>query len=357
MLIGPGYLTKGYKTIVNGQVVQTTDGRTYEVPDTSVTASNAPATSTAPPPPRGNWPEVVTIIDGDIVDPETKQSVTNLPSEIELIPIGLRKISTGEGQAETMVPFFRVKVKAGASMPAQQAPATNRHPASIAPEGPDFSGLLAAQEAADETTEAEAPTDNAKTEEKKSGGLFDFLFGSEEEEEVGENEVVIDLNKPLTAAEMEALKQSPEFQRYLQQEAESNTRNFYSSKNRGKRISAPKPPEKIVVEKFNPEDWVEEAPINPTPNMSIGKLVSVDMDREIAVCWLQTRYIRANMPMVTRNYELETTGVLLPSGEQDGRSAGFWVAQGKPNPGDEVIVPGPDYLSLVEPWLEKPQAQ
>ncbi|WP_269536982.1 hypothetical protein [Cerasicoccus fimbriatus] len=347
--IGPGYLTKGYKTMINGQVVETTDGRTYSVE--GVNGHEVPMTPKAQPAkpvaPQGNWPAVVTIVDGVIVDPETMQEVSNLPAEIELIPMGLKKISTNQG--ETTAPMFRIQVKNAA--PVQPAP-SNQHPASM---GPDFSGLLAAQEEA-EPTEAETEAAEETEEADSGGGLLDFLFGSSEpqEEELEEDEMIIDLSKPLTQAEMEALKNNPEFQQYLQKQSGDRSRNFYSSKGRGKRSSTntTKPPSKIVVEKFNPEEWEQEASISPTPNIAIGKLVSVDTDREIAVCWLQTRYIRANMPMVTRNYELQTTGVLLPAGEQDGRAAGFWIAQGNPAPGDEVIVPGPDYQGLIQPWVE-----
>ncbi|WP_309386296.1 hypothetical protein [Cerasicoccus frondis] len=352
ILVGPGYITKGYKMIVNGQVVQTTDGRTYDTPDTNPQPGTQPPPPAQPPlAPQGNWPEVVTVINGQIVDPDTQTPVNNLPPEIELIPLGLRKITTPvtredgqSGHTETTVPFFRVKVKSPEALP---APPNNTHPASMEPEaGPDFSGLLAAQEETDTAESEEADKD-------EGGGLFDFLFKkTEADEEAKSDELVIDLNKPLTQAEMEALQQSPEFQQYLSKQSKSNTRNFYSSKSRGRSVSTPKPPQKVVIENFNPEDWVEEAPVNPTPNMAIGKLVSVDLNREIAVCWLQTRYIRANLPMVTRNHELETTSVLMPSGQQDGRAAGFWIAEGKPNPGDEVIVPGPDYQGLIEPWVD-----
>ncbi|GHB89991.1 hypothetical protein [Cerasicoccus arenae] len=344
--VGPGYITKGYKTMVNGQVVQTTDGRNFEL-NTIPAPTSAPA---SPPPssaPVGNWPQVVTIIDGVVVDPDTKQPVTNLPPEIELIPLGLRKTSTDiigpEGEvttSESVAPFFRVIAK--------NPPATPAPPVTIPVGGPDFSSLMASQETADAEPEI---TEEASPEEKDSGGgFFDFLFGSDEPEE---GKVVIDLERPLSEAEVAALQNDPKFQDFLRKRS-NTTRNFYSSKGRSvSRNETPAPPRTITIEEFKPEEWVEEGPTPPTPNIAIGKLVSVDEQRQIAVCWLQTRYIHANRPMVTRNYELQTTGVLLPSGEQDGRSAGFWIAQGSPSPGDEVIVPGPAYENLVSPWMKK----
>lgn len=347
--VGPGYITRGYKTIVNGQVVQTTDGQVVQTEAAPPPPSQTPQTT-----PTGDWPQVVTIIDGQVVDPETREPVTNLPAEVELIPLGLRKVQTdviagGETNSSASVaPFFRVVAKnAKPSSP----PANNQHPASMGPEGgPDFTELIESAESSEDESPPEPKTEET---EEESGGFFDFLFG-EEEPEPEEGKRVIDLEGPLTQEEMAMLQNDPQFQDYLEKRS-STSRHFYSSKGRGGggRNTTPELPKRIIVEEFKPEEWEVEGPTPPTPNIAIGKLVSVDLKREIAVCWLQTRYLRPDRVMITRNYELETTGIIIPSGEQDGRSAGFWIAQGNPMPGDEVIVPGPDYAPMVERWQEQ----
>jgi len=343
--LGPGYITKGYKTIVNGQVVKTTDGQEFAAP--TMPAPNAPAA------PTSSDAMVVTIIEGAVVDPQTLQPVTNLPAEVDLIPLGLRKLNTESG--ETLAPFFRVVDK---NAPAQPVKPASQHPASMGPEGaPDFSALIESAEKdgdaepSNEVAESVAETEPEELEED-SGGFFDFLFGEDEPEE---GDRVVELDKPLTSEEMAALQNNEEFQDYLRKSS-NTSRNFYSSKGRGgARNAPPKPPTEITIEEFDPEEWEVEGPTPPTPNIAIGKLVSVSADREIAVCWLQTRYLRPDRPMITRNYEMQMTGVLLPSGEQAGRAAGFWIADGAPNPGDEVIVPGPDYAMVVAPWINAPE--
>ncbi len=361
--VGPGYITKGYKTIVNGQVVQTTDG---VVQDRSMIGNASNQAQPIPPQPTPPKPAsagddtalVVTIIDGVVVDPETRKPVENLPPEVELIPLGLRKIQTdvinGDqvSSSKTLLPFFKVVAKGGAPAPAAAPtpPPSNQHPASMSPEGgPDFTTLIAASESPEPDTPPEA-----EPKEDQGGGFFDFLFGPSEEEPA-DGKIVLNLDGPLSNEEMAALQQTPEFQEYLRKQL-NRSRNFYSSKGRGvsSRNEPPKLPTKIKVEQFNPEEWEVEGPTPPTPNMAIGKLVSVSAERQIAVCWLQTRYLRPNSPMITRNYEMETTGVLVPSGQQEGRSAGFWIAEGNPKPGDEVIVPGPNYAALVSPWQQAP---
>lgn len=354
--MGPGYITRGYKTIVNGQVVQTTDGQVVQ--PQAVSPTPAPA---APPssPPVGDWPQVVTIIEGVVVDPNTGQEVTNLPAEVELIPLGLRKIKSdliagGDvTTSETMAPYFRVLAK---NAPAPQP--ENAHPASMESEaGPDFSGLIASAESEESSGDESAEPAEEPTTKAEGGGFFDFLFGgsdSEPEPKVEDGKRVIDLEGPLTDEEIAMVQNDPQFQNFLREKS-NTSRNFYASKGRGgARNATPELPQKLIVEEFVPEDWDVEGPTPPTPNIAIGKLVSVNAERQIAVCWLQTRYLRPNTPMVTRNYEMQTTGVIIPSGEQDGRSAGFWIAEGQPMPGDEVIVPGPEYASMVQRWQPQP---
>ncbi|MEO0794464.1 MAG: hypothetical protein AAFX93_04860 [Verrucomicrobiota bacterium] len=352
--VGPGYITKGYKTIINGEVVQTTDGQVVAPsifgPDPSEATQPATPQSSAP---RGNWPEIVTMVDGVLVNPENLAPVNNLPSEVELVPLGFRKLENQDGQ---LAPFFRVEAKnvpqpeskpvmAPSIFDVVDAYGTERKTVVI-----NEDGVVDESDLEDSQSEELA----AEEEEESSGGLFDFLFGSSEEEpELDPSEVTIDLNKPLTEEEVAMLQQTPEFRQYLQDRFGSNRNFAFSSKGRGGgRNSKPELPNKITIQKFDIAKWEEELPPPPTPNMSIGKLVSVDPVRGIAVCWLQTRYIRADRPMITRNYEMQTTGVLLPSGEQEGRSAGFWIADGNPRLGDEVIVPGPEYENFVEPYYE-----
>jgi len=345
--VGPGFLTKGYKTIINGQVVQTTDGRVVQPIPPAAPTGEPPATPSLLNAQRADWPELVAIEGGIVVDPRSGAPVNNLPPEAELIPVGLRQV---EGK-EAMIQIFRVK----AATPS--APATA--PGALDPEeivAPSITDIAA-------QANAPSPDEESVEPEEESGGFFDFLFGDGDEPELDENQLEIDLSQPLTEEEVMALKNDPAFQRYAHGAIDSS-RHYAVSSRRGAGVRSRKPklPQKITVEKFNAEEWKEQAewtpgPTPPTPNIAIGKLVSVDSRREIAVCWLQTRYLQPLQPMVTRNYEMDVTGVLMPSGQQDGRSVGFWIAEGQPAPGDEVIFPGPDYEELVSPWLDSDESE
>jgi len=339
--VGPGYLTRGYKTIVNGQVVQTTDGQVWEMDNSPTPADPAMPPSSTPSPAKSDWPEVVIVRQGIVTDPDTMRPVNHLPANIELIPLGLRRLpDSGE-----MMQYFRVRSKESTAPTESAAPGTSISAPSVAEIVAE-----ANPKTGPEKTATESSSENA------SGGWFDFLFGSDDTE-LAKNELEIDLTQPLTQEEVMALRNDPEFQRLIREKYRDN-RNFSTPSRRGTggRGRANKLPQKITVESFDAENWEQtiefSGPTPPTPNVSIGKLVSVNPDRKIAVCWLRTRYLRPLQPMVTRNYELEITGVLIPSGTQDGRSAGFWIAEGKPRRGDEVIFPGPEYEKWVQPWLD-----
>lgn len=81
----------------------------------------------------------------------------------------------------------------------------------------------------------------------------------------------------------------------------------------------------------------EEDPFEPATNETIGFVVSVDPEEEIAVVEVRSSRTRAAPSMVARNDAMVETARLEPTRFQSGRTLGARIVSGLPNVGDEVI--------------------
>ncbi|MBC2593092.1 hypothetical protein H5P28_02345 [Ruficoccus amylovorans] len=122
--------------------------------------------------------------------------------------------------------------------------------------------------------------------QKESGGFFSFLFGSDEDEE------------PQKTAE----EPTPE------------TDNPASSR-----------------------------------NLRVGELVSVDKERGFGVVWLDSRYMAffGDELLLARGDDLAVTGAYQMTLMRNGKAVGLTQIVGDPQPGNEIIYPGPQYTDFV----------
>ena len=75
-------------------------------------------------------------------------------------------------------------------------------------------------------------------------------------------------------------------------------------------------------------------------NNYLGVVVWVDSTHNTAVGYLESRFLKIENTLVTRNQALEVTSTLRPTPVQRGRAFGFEILSGFPNRGDEIIHPG-----------------
>lgn len=83
----------------------------------------------------------------------------------------------------------------------------------------------------------------------------------------------------------------------------------------------------------------EPSMLQPSPNLVLGRIVSVNQSGQTAVAWMQSRFISLERPVVTRNHELNITARLAPSPYRNGLAYGLEVLDGLPSIGDEVVLP------------------
>lgn len=83
----------------------------------------------------------------------------------------------------------------------------------------------------------------------------------------------------------------------------------------------------------------------PSHNLRVGRIVSVDPARQLAVIELFTdappTALTDGAPLVSRTADLRETARLTASRYLQGRTLGAWINSGQASPGDEVVFPAP----------------
>lgn len=83
----------------------------------------------------------------------------------------------------------------------------------------------------------------------------------------------------------------------------------------------------------------------PSHNLRVGRIVSIDASRQLAVIELFTdappTALTDGVPLVSRTNGLRETARLTASRYVQGRTLGAWIDSGQPSPGDEVVFPAP----------------
>lgn len=82
----------------------------------------------------------------------------------------------------------------------------------------------------------------------------------------------------------------------------------------------------------------EEDPLTLPNEASIGTIVMIDPEEELALIRMRSSSTRASPSMATRNDSLMETSRLEPTRFQTGRTLGARIVSGLPNVGDEVVV-------------------
>lgn len=122
-----------------------------------------------------------------------------------------------------------------------------------------------------------------------------------------------------------------------QRTVESSGNRF--GKRRGTRIREEKATETVEAPVYEPLVMPEEPVfVGASPNIVVGRIVSVNPAEGIAVVWMESRFINLERDVVTRNHELKVTGVLSPTTFRNGRAYGLQIVEGVPNKGEEVVL-------------------
>lgn len=91
----------------------------------------------------------------------------------------------------------------------------------------------------------------------------------------------------------------------------------------------------------------------PSPNVPIGQVTHVDTAGGFCVVWLDSRRIVLREPSFSRGFTLEPTAILRPTEQRAGNALTLTIAWGQPQPGDEVVFPGPERASWMEARLNE----
>lgn len=92
---------------------------------------------------------------------------------------------------------------------------------------------------------------------------------------------------------------------------------------------------------YEPEPQLPPEPqlIAASPNIIVGRIVSVNLYEKFVVAWMQSRFIELNREVITRNHELETTALLQPTPFRNSLAYGLEIISGVPKVGDELVLP------------------
>ncbi|WOO42217.1 hypothetical protein [Rubellicoccus peritrichatus] len=130
------------------------------------------------------------------------------------------------------------------------------------------------------------------------------------------------------------------FDNFFNPQRDANSSGNRYGKRRGKRIQNEQEAETVELPVYEPFIIPDEPVfISSSPNLTVGRIVSINPVESIAVAWMESRFITLERDVVTRNHELETTGVLSPTNFRNGRAYGLKIMGGAPSVGDEVILP------------------
>lgn len=88
-----------------------------------------------------------------------------------------------------------------------------------------------------------------------------------------------------------------------------------------------------------PAEAFEEQNVLDNYSLKIGEIVSVNEKYDFAVAYLETRFLALNDIVISRDHELQITGIFRPNQNKRGRATGLDILYGKPTIGQTLVSP------------------